>query len=272
MAAGLIVSNSMHDLESRAHSQFERLCDRFVSESEYRANQPVYGMHGARGVYVASDEVTDDEFEEHVQSRSLAGEFPGAIGMGFIERMPRDDIDRYVAERQAGGVPDYLAKFLGSPDSPLAMEDPQYIIRMCYPRDRNADAWGLVIGSEDVRRTAIDRAIRDGLATISGKITLVQQDGEHAGFLYYVPVYQNEAQLRTPAEREKALLGVIYCPIVLHEAIEGLLANVGHSLDYAIYDGDVLAPEYLLGASEGLHAGPNGPVPTRARTPMFTES
>ncbi|MFG0242481.1 MAG: CHASE domain-containing protein [Phycisphaerales bacterium JB054] len=259
-ATAIIVANSHKALLNNASSGFDRLCERILTETSRRVNQPVYGMKGARGAFAASESVTREEFEAYVGSRDLGVEFPGAIGMGFIDRVAREDLDTYTQTQRAEGADTFTVSSLATEQSPLYGDPTLYVIRHCYPRSRNAAAWGLDVGSEPVRRDAIERAIATGKPTISGKITLVQQEREHAGFLYYVPVYKNGEPTGTPEERRASLEGVIYAPIVLEEAMHDIIKSVHQDLTLTIYDGPSTHESSRLFASDH---------PTQSK-PMFT--
>lgn len=227
-------------LEARAH--FEQLAERIVSEVQSRANRIVYGLKGARGVYAASQSVERAEFENYVASRDLSAEFPGAIGMGFIERVMREDVDAFLAAERADGAPDFQIKNMSefAADSLASAGEASspdlFVIKHIFPLEPNRAAWGLDIGSESVRREAAERAVRTGEPTISGRISLVQDARKRTGFLYFVPVYRNGVRTTTPEERENALVGLLYAPMILEEALTGLFESARGEIDFEIFD------------------------------------
>ena len=104
---------SAEQAERDALAQFDRLAGRIEREIERRLLQPIYGLKGARGVYAASDEVSRIDFRNYVDSRQLAQEFPGIRGFGFIERVPRPDLDRFLVQARADGMPDFQVRTSG---------------------------------------------------------------------------------------------------------------------------------------------------------------
>ncbi len=118
-------SSASHSLyAAQANDRFDRLAERLAREVQRRANLTVYGLKGARGVYAASQSVERLEFRSYVDSRQLPSEFPGVLGFGFIERVPRPQLDAFIAAERADHAPDfnvitsgdapdlYVAKFL----------------------------------------------------------------------------------------------------------------------------------------------------------------
>ena len=138
--------------DGQAH--FDRLAERIETELLRRLHLPTYGIHGARGVYAASANVSLEEFRAYVEARQPAQEFPGVRGFGFIERVMRADAPRFVARMRVELGPDFELRggeASGAPD--------HYVIKYIEPLAANRAAWGLDLGAEAVRRAAIERAV-----------------------------------------------------------------------------------------------------------------
>ncbi|UYV13102.1 MAG: CHASE domain-containing protein [Phycisphaera sp.] len=157
-----------------AQIQFERLTDRVIVEAGRRVYLPVYGLKGARGMYAGSEHVSRLEFRDYVKSRDLAEEFPGTIGMGFIERVPKEELEQFLARERADHAPEYRIKTVGE-------HDVLYPIKFIDPLEDNMLAWGYDVGSESNRRNAVETAIWTGEPTLTHRITLVQDKLEQPG-------------------------------------------------------------------------------------------
>ncbi len=199
LAASLATKREVID---EARARFERLNERLSEETARRVNQTRYGLNSARGLFAASETVERYEFAAYIATRNLPADFPGAIGFGLIERVQRTELEGFVQRERESGVPDFRVYGLAPEGSPLANMPDLFVIRYCFPRERNANAWGLDVGSETERRLAAERAVRTGEASISGRIVLVQDGKRQTAFLYYLPVYQNGADTSTPELRE----------------------------------------------------------------------
>ncbi|QDU95947.1 CHASE domain-containing protein [Lignipirellula cremea] len=230
VVTGGLVMDAQRNLREANRSRFDHLSRLLTEEAQRRINQTVYGLKGARGLYAASKSVERQEFADHVASRDLPVEFPGAQGFGMIQRVERSDLESWLAAERADDAPDYTLNTTGDASD-------LFIIQHIYPLETNLAAWGYDIGSEKTRRTAAELAVRSGEPTITGRIELLQDKKKGSGFLYFVPVYVNGSNPTTPQEREAALVGLLYAPIILDVAI-GDLADVADGLlDFEVYDG-----------------------------------
>ena len=249
---------SLQQVESQARTKFERLAETVTVETQRRVNQPVYGLKGARGVYAASEFVKRREFAAYVASRDLASEFPGTLGFGFVERVSPEKLEAFVMVERADDAPAFRVKSFASPSRRPDSVAEHLIIKHVYPLPQNERAWGLDIATESVRRQAAARAIESGNPTISGRVTLVQDGDARCGFLYFVPVYRNEATLASAQDRRENLVGLLYAPIVLEVALEGIVRGAGDSLDLEIYDGEDHRKECQLFDYDGHLDGVKG--------------
>jgi PAS domain S-box-containing protein len=234
---GVYLARRYHHTEARL--VFERQSDRLVSSVQRRMNQVLYGLRGARGVYAASKSVERAEFRAYVDSRDLPREFPGALGFGFMQRVWRADLDAFVAAERADGAPDFTVRTRG--DAPDL-----YVVKFCEPMEKNREAVGYDAGAEPIRRAAIERAVRTGEPALTGRISLVQDHLNRAGFHYLVPIYRLGSHPTTPAEREAALVGVVYAPVVIDEVLAGLMTDGEGLLDVEVFQGSTLTKETLL--------------------------
>ncbi|WP_186767440.1 CHASE domain-containing protein [Blastopirellula retiformator] len=244
LVTGFLVRDSQRHIRNTNHTLFLKRSELLTEEIQRRANLCVYGLKGARGMYAGSEHVSRDGFKSYVDSRDLPAEFPGAIGFGMIQRVPRDEIQQFIAAERADNAPDFDVLSLG--DESIA-----YVIQHIYPLEPNRRAWGYDVGSETTRRTAIEKAIRTGEPTITGMIHLLQDDKIRAGFLYYVPIYENGSSTRTPEERQANLAGVLYAPIILERSLDHMGDLVNAGLDFEIFDGDQLAQQSQLYDHDG---------------------
>ncbi len=238
VVTGLAVLAALHEVHDEARARFDQLSERLVHEAQRRVEQARFGLQGGRGVFAASKSVERDEFRRYVESRDLPGDFPGVLGFGFIERVQRADLDAFVARERLDDAPDFSVWSLAEQGSPMADLPDLFVIKYCFPADRNARAWGLDIGSEKNRREAAEAAIATGLPSITAKIELVQNDANEVSFLYFVPVFRNGTHPTTAEERRQNLVGLCYAPITLSDALDDVVETVNGELDFEIFDGD----------------------------------
>lgn len=213
-----------------AEVQFERLSDRIVREARRRIRLPLHALNGVRGMYAASNEVNRLEFRAYVEHRDLEEEFPGTIGIGFIQRVPRDSLEAFVARERADAAPGFAVH-------PPTQYDVLYPIKYIDPLEPNLPAWGFDIGSEANRRTAVERTIRTGEPTLTRRITLVQDTTMQPGFLLLQAVYRKGMPQDTPAQRLAALEGIAYAPMIIEAIFDGVIEEAEGGVQFAIYEG-----------------------------------
>ena len=248
----LFVVQARQSQDRQSTQQFERLAERLTTEFERRVNLPVYGLKGASGIYAASKSVERLEFRAYVESRNLAKEFPGVLGFGFIQRVGRADEAKFVAAERADDAPEFAVRTSG------AAAD-MYVVKFIDPLASNRAALGYDAGSEAVRRAAIERAAQTGEPTITGPLSLVQDDKRRVGFLYLLPVYRNGSQPTGPAERMAALEGLVFAPVIPQQIFQDILRGVDDMLTIEVFDGVELRYEHLLmRATEATLETPGG--------------
>ncbi len=251
--------------EARAH--FQTLAKDALDDTQRRVDQAGYGLKGARGVYAVSKSVERHEFKAYADLRDIPKEFPGVLGFGFIERVMRPDLDGFITRERADDAPDFQVRLsahssgaIDPPNAKVAPASDLYIIKHIFPLEPNLAAWGFDAGSEPISREAIERAIATGQPAITGRISLVQQEMPHTGFLYLVPVFRNGTRPSTPAERMATLTGVVFTPINLEAVLLDLRETVGQRIDLELFDGTVTEKSAQLFDMDGHLNGVTGTI------------
>ncbi len=227
---------------SEAHRLLDAQADRLERDIVQRFIQPVYGLKGARGAIAAlRGRVDRAAFRAYVQSRDLPREFPGVRGFGFVPRVLRTDLPAFIAAERADGAPQFSVR--GRSDAAPDL----FVVAHIEPLSENYPAWGFDLGSEGVRRRAIEHAIATGEATLSAPVPLVQDRAHGPGMLLLVPVFREGADPIDPVQRRRALLGLLYAPLVAQEILHGLKDGLADApMDFRLIVDDHTATEDLL--------------------------
>lgn len=233
---GLVISGAgawwlYSEIETNAKIDFQRNVDRVSGEVVRRFSQPIYGLNGIRGAYATNSHLTREQFHAYVASRNLPVEFPGVRGFGFIERVPRSQLNAFIADTRADGAPAFALRQLQD-----KQHDDLYIIKYIAPAEKNQGAEGLDIGSESIRREAALLAINSGKPTLSGTIHLVQSNVKTPGTLLFVPVYKSGSYPTTQAERQASLVGLLYSPIVIADLLRDIPEFMNGRVDVELFD------------------------------------
>ncbi len=240
----LVVHFEDRQITNEARARFERHSERLAAELVPRVTMPVYGLNGARAAFAANGTLDRTFFGAYVAARDLPKEFPGVLGFGFVKCVEPDGLDAFIARERADGAPDFSVRRgeWADPHSPAhrvtgKQDDRLFVVTYLEPLEPNRAAWGLDVGGDAQRRASIERAVSSGQATITGRITLVQDDGNGAGFGYMVPLYRPGAPVTTPAERWAALEGLVMAPVLVDKALEGIEQIADGQLDFELFDG-----------------------------------
>jgi PAS domain S-box-containing protein len=251
---GAGVAWQLHSASVAAHEKFERRAERIERDVRRKLALPVYGLNGLRGMFAAGP-VSRSQFRAWVESRDLSVEFPGVRGLGFIERVERDGLERFVAAQRAEGRPDFAVDTAGNAAD-------LYVVKFIEPSASNRTSAGKDVGREAVRREAAERAVRSGTPALSGSIQLAQDGKRGPGFLYFVPVYRDAVAnaLATPEQRQSMAIGLLYAPIVVSEIMNGVTDVAQGTLDIQLFEdeaarpGDALFDSWRDASSQGAPA------------------
>ena len=218
---------------------------------EHRMDAYEQVLRGVAGLFAASGDVTRADFRDYVSALRLEDHYPGIQGVGFALRVPAADVARHTIEVQRQGFPDYAIR-------PPGPRDPYTSIVFLEPFEgRNLRAFGYDMHSEPVRREAMERALAEGAAALSGKVILVQETGAdvQAGVLLYLPVFRSGTAAPSAAERRERLLGWVYMPFRMSDLVTGVLGERGSEMATTIYDGDDPTSAGILYDSEKANGG-----------------
>lgn len=225
-----------------------------IASIEHRMATYEQALRAGVSFYYASDEVTRAEWKEFVENMHVREFFPGIQGFGWAVLINPENLESHVhAIRQE--LPWYTHK-------PAGQRDIYSSIIYLEPLDeRNMKAIGFDMFSEPTRKIAMSKARDTGLASLSGKVKLVQEgEGKvQAGALLYIPVYKKEYMLNSVEDRKNAIVGFVYAPFRMDDLLNGILGVRSKRVDLHIFDGNSLNEADLMYDSDGIFThGPTG--------------
>jgi len=234
------VGRVVHEnIQSAARHQFETQSGRIRNEISRRFEVIHSALKAGKGVYAASENVTRANFRAYVKSRNLESESSGMRGFGFVQRVSRSDLTDFLAEERKDDASEFAIHTEGNaPDL--------FVVKYIEPLTGNEAAWGYDIGSNPIRREAIERAIETGQMVLSQRTALVQDEKKSPGFLLVLPIYIHDLIPATKAERVAAFRGALYAPIVVSEIMQGVTITESEGLDFEIFDGEGASRENLV--------------------------
>ncbi len=231
----------------RAHDRFVFQVDDLENAIVKRMRAYETGLRGGVGLFQASTQVTRNDWRRFVDNFEIEKQFPGIQGIGFSKWIEPSQKQAFEDAVRAEGFDDFEIK-------PAGPRDAYSSILYLEPFDwRNRRAFGYDMYSNPVRREAMDKARNSGKTVISGKVTLVQETNEdvQAGFLMYIPLYDDSNAPENLAPSLKKLRGWVYSPFRMKDLMTGILDSEKTDLHYQVFDGHRIQPDNLLYDTEG---------------------
>lgn len=238
-----------HDVDTAAIRQFAYASDQITIKVRERLAYQERLLYGGAAFMTASDLVTREDWRLYWEASKTEELLPGLQGFGFAQLIAPDQLQAHIQRVREEGFADYSVRPPGS------REVYSSIVYLEPFADRNLRAFGYDMLSEPVRRKAMERARDTGLATLSGPVKLVQEDGQdpQVGVLMYVPVYRKDMPLVTQSQREAALQGWAYSPYRMNDLMAGMLGDwqgrLGTEIVFSVYDGPQVSEANLLYSS-----------------------
>ena len=199
-------------------------------------------LYGTKGLFLASDAVSRDEFHSYISSLSIDQNFPGIQGIGYSAVVPVDEKESFINKIQSEGFSSYTI-------TPVAPRGFYTSIIYLEPFDaRNQRAFGFDMFTDATRRVAMEQSRDANKPIISGKVTLLQEYKEdvQAGFLMYLPLFQKGTNTDTIDQRRKHILGWVYAPFRMNDFMNGLNGYDKNDFDLEIYDEGIIDKTHLL--------------------------
>lgn len=242
-----MVSFNVHDnAEKEDNLRFDYEIDRAIKRIQFRMERYEGFLVQTRAFFLASKDVSREEFHTYYVKTRLRERYPGIQGLGFALRINPKNLAAHIKKTQKE-IPTYSIW-------PDYKRNDYFSIFYLEPMDeRNKDAIGFDMFTESTRQEAMRRARDSGIPTMSGKITLVQENGvdTQPGFNLYVPLYHDGQALETVEQRRKQLIGFVYSPFRTRDLFASIFLDSLNDIDVEIFDGKKISNETLLYDHDG---------------------
>ncbi len=241
------------DVEADAKKDFNFACNEIQLRIEARMQAHAQILRSAAAVFDASDTVTREQWQTFTMHQKVEQYLPGIQGIGFSLAIPREQLAQHIQEIRGQGFSDYTVRPEGD------RENYTSIVYLEPFSGRNLRAFGYDMFSESVRRKAMEQARDSDKASLSGKVTLLQETDQdvQAGTLMYVPVFRRGMATDTVAHRQAALYGWVYSPYRMNDLMANILtgwdSEAGKYIRLQIFDNEQLSADSLMYDSK-----PNG--------------
>lgn len=195
-----------------------------------RMNSYEDALLGGVGFFAGSNHVSLEEWKKYVAVADVKHRYPGINGIGYIVDVPENEINSYSEDMKLAISPDFKIK-------PEVDHNDYFIIQYIEPISINKEAVGLNIAFEENRKRAALKSRDSGMAAITKRILLVQDNTKTPGFLLLLPLYKNDMPTSTVEERRLAFDGWVYAPFVGKNFMTGLTSSQNLYFHMHVYDG-----------------------------------
>lgn len=234
---------------ARARTHFEGYCENIGRDITDRIHTYRRILQSGVGIFIASEEVTREEWRAYYEYRKARTELFGMQAFAFAKVVTPGELTRHVDRIRAEGFPEYTVWPEGDRPfySPVMFVEPFDAV--------NQRALGFDVSTDPVRRAAMERARDTASVAMSGPVRLViEETGEdgQTGYLIYVPFFDTGVPPPDVESRRAALTGYVFAALRVKDLMRGIFAEAHEYAAFELYDGVTVSPEALLFASDEI--------------------
>jgi CHASE1-domain containing sensor protein len=237
--------------------RFEQRAREIAAALEKGFDAPLEVLTYLPPFFESSQYVSPEEFR-HFTEPALA-RFPGIEALEWAPRVRVADRDAFVAARreELGGEFDIIEP--GADGELLSASWQEEYFPLLYREPPDPRVRGLDLFHPLSTSGVLARALESGAAVVSGRFTLVQEDGPARSIGVYAPIFNPALPATTPDERRAALRGIAAAILRVDPIVEDALADFDlANLDVALRDLSAPPGDQLLWDG-GANADAEGP-------------
>ncbi|GAB5558835.1 MAG: hypothetical protein SynsKO_04820 [Synoicihabitans sp.] len=219
-------------------SRFHRLTDQLSAGFNERLRHTARALQTGSIMVAQSESVSRSMWVDFLAASELRSE-SGTVGIGYIHRIPRSQVDAWENHVRSTGIPEFVAERAGD-------HDPLYVVSYIEPMAENAPALGIDIANGVTRRSAAETAMRENRVAMSRRIRVIVGENETPGFLLFHPVFPAGLGRETVLERERNLSGWVYAAVRVDALVAPLEEQYLQEVGFSVHEGSATEPGRLL--------------------------
>jgi serine phosphatase RsbU (regulator of sigma subunit)/CHASE1-domain containing sensor protein/anti-sigma regulatory factor (Ser/Thr protein kinase) len=244
-------------VEVQNRARFEESTQATQEALERRTEAYLDAMFGARGLFYASDSVTQGDWSDYVEGIEPASRFEGLQALGYALRVDPEDRQAFMRKSRDEGLPGMR------PDlNPGGERSAYFPLTYVGPiGEANQSMLDYDFYAEGVHRESMDLARDSGEPRATRMVYVLSEAHPDSvanlalrrGFVVYLPIYQEGEPLGSVGERRRALRGFIVGSFVSDELLDGIFkGSFDPAIDFEVYDGNSTASSPLLFDRNGI--------------------
>jgi PAS domain S-box-containing protein len=195
-----------NSVEHSASSDFKRQSSFITNQVKARVNRDILLLYNYKGFFASSKSVERDEFYTYTENLDLAKNYPGIFAVYYVQVIPSNNQSAFVDEVRKdesvkpGGYPDFKIY-------PESDGQEKYVAKYAYPEKENEKVLGFDSLTDKIRGELAKKVRDSGVPAISEKVDLLSNNVP--GFIFLIPIYQNNASVATVEDRRANLAGFV---------------------------------------------------------------
>ena len=247
-------------VQNREKEKFKAECTDVINKIYTRLHAHAQVLRCGAALFQVDTRVTRADWKKYTETAAFQRNLPGFQAIEFTLLIPKKNLQQHIQQVQKEGFPQYRVHPEGDRETYSA------VLYLEPFSGRNLKAFGYDMLTEPVRRKAMEIARDENVASLSGKLLLVQEDKQDVqnGTILYVPVYKNDKPISTVAERRAALKGWVNSPYRMKDLMQGILGEDDQLLKgrihFTLYDDSLSANSLLYNSAATANLQPVKPV------------
>lgn len=165
-------------------------------------------------------------WQEFAEKSELISRYAGLNGVGIIYPMKREDTESWLKERQTK-CKSSMVQVHDVPNVERTATPERFVITKVYPREKNVQAYGLDVASEQNRYEAALKARATNMMTITKPVVLVQDEKREPAYLLFAPIRNKDR-----------FIGWVYAPIIWPQFFQSSITQLPRGQGYSIVVND----------------------------------
>lgn len=248
--------------------RFDAYFQNLMDTLGHQIDMHTLGLRGINGLFAGSEQVTRDEFRNHVAAMRLAEHLPGVQAVGYALAVPATGLSAFVDRVHADGLGDYEVW----PPSERTDYAPLLYVEPNTPD--NSRALGFDLLTDSARGAALAHATRSGDVSMTVPLQLLSErdDDGAGGLVLYLPDYCTPEESDPPQAIVPQVCGWVFMGIHIDSAVESALRNklwyFDSELAISITDHGILGEAHAVYRSAGFADDPDMRYQRQADLPL----
>ncbi len=184
-------------------------------------------MRGASGLFIASDNVTADEWKTYVETFNIKDRYSGVQGIGYAPIVSNDQASTFTQD-----------VILQNPSFQIhPPSNKQYFVPVLYFEPSSPTTrYGYNLNSEPARASTMDEAVRTGTFTLTPLLeSVIDPAKSQKSFIIYYPLFKKGLPTNTVGQRTEASNGFVFAPFRLDSLLSNISDGSQDQLGFRVY-------------------------------------